>query len=142
MASPKDPYLIPGIEQNVLHNKQGLTDNAALALAEQGHANDRIKEMLVTPVKGNFDQKHLEKIHEKLFSDVYYAKGEHDYPIAGAMRVIGIKKLGDGDYPSPTDPFPDNNLQARTQYAFDELKKDKYLQGIKDRDVFVTKLTN
>jgi len=67
MVSPKDPYLIPGIEQEVLHNKQGLTDNAALALAEQGHANDRIKEMLVTPVKGNFDQKHLEKIHEKLF---------------------------------------------------------------------------
>jgi len=54
------------------------------------------------------------------------------------MRVIGIKKLGDGDYPSPTDLFPDNNLQARTQYAFDELKKDKYLQDIKDRNVFVT----
>jgi len=39
MASPKDPYLIPGIEQNVLHNKQGLADNAALALVEKRHAN-------------------------------------------------------------------------------------------------------
>ena len=141
MSDVEDPYLVPGTD-NVLHNKHGITNKAKLDDAESELAGLRMREFdkIPPPVQGNFDEKHLDAIHEKLFSDTYYAKGEHEFPIAGAKRVIGIQKKHDPDYPVPGHPHPDGNLDARLEYAFEQLKKDNNLQGIDDDKTFVDKL--
>lgn len=78
-----DPYLVPGTD-NVLHNKHGITDKATLDDVESELAGIRMDEFdkIPPPVQGNFDEQHLRDIHRNIFSDTYYAKGEHKFPIA------------------------------------------------------------
>ena len=140
MSSPDDPYLIPGTD--VLHNKHGITNKTKLDERESELAGIRIREFRKNPppVQGKFDDKHLGRVHAYIFQDTYFAKGEHEFPIAGEKRVIGITKKHDPDYPHPDHPHPDGNLDKRLEYAFDQLKKDNNLQGIKDDKTFIEKL--
>ena len=139
-----DPYLIPGTGDTtkLLRNKLGITEQSELSEQENLLAGTRINELRKDlSILGNDkpDQKLLEKIHEYIFQDVYHTQGEHPYPIAGAVRVIGIRKLGDPQYPEPHSKYADNDLDNRIDYAFNQLEKDGYLKGL-DQDVFIEKL--
>ena len=139
-----DPYLIPGTGDTtkLLRNKLGITEQSELSEQENLLAGTRINELRKDlSILGNDkpDQKLLEKIHEYIFQDVYHTQGEHPYPIAGAVSVIGIRKLGDPQYPEPHSKYADNDLDNRIDYAFNQLEKDGYLKGL-DQDLFIEKL--
>lgn len=141
-----DPYLIratSGEGKTLLRNKLGINDRARLSAQENLFSQDRIKEIRDNPaVLGKHekaDQKLLLKVHEHIFQDVYHKQGENPYPIAGAIRVIGIRKIGDPIYPKPHADHPGDDLDTRLDYAFEQLEKDNHLKGL-DRDTFVAKL--
>lgn len=143
MAAGDDPYLVPGTD-NVLHNKHGITNKAKLDEAESELAGIRMDDFdrNPPPIQGVFDNKHLQDIHRYIFQDTYFAKGEHEFPIAGEKRIIGIRKKHDPEFPHPDHPHPDGNLDKRLDYAFDQLKKDNNLKDIKDDNVFLDKLAH
>ena len=135
----KDPYLYPG--SDVLINRLGINDRATLQTIESELVESRVQELLKTSLPGNFDQKHLEGIHEHLFKDVYFKKGEHTPAFAGAVRVIGIEKSTDTgiDFPHPLGGI--DSLKNRLDYAFEQLGKDRNLTGMtEDPERFATKL--
>lgn len=135
----KDPYLYP--HSDVLINRLGITDRETLSAAESDLVRTRIVEAVEKAIPGNFDQKHLQAIHRHLFQDVYYCEGEHVPAFAGAVRVIGIEKATDTGihYPHPEGGI--ESLKNRLDYAFTELKKDRYLQGLESEpDLFARKL--
>jgi cell filamentation protein len=76
-----DPYLYPG--SNVLRNKFGITDEAALEQIERRLTANRIEEGAPA---GRFDLKHLCAIHRHLFQDIY--------EWAGKIRTVEISKGG------------------------------------------------
>lgn len=80
--SVADPYIDP--DTGVLRNALGITDAAALEIAEADLAANRTRLLRVEPLAGNFDLKHLQSIHAYLFQDVY------DW--AGQLRKIDITK--------------------------------------------------
>lgn len=92
MSHVDDPYLIQGTE--VLHNKHGITNKDELNAVESELAGNRIDDFdrNPPPVQGVFGEQHLRDIHKFIFQDTYFAKGEHEYPIAGEKRVMGMKK--------------------------------------------------
>ena len=139
-----DPYLVPGTGDTkcLLRNKLGITEQSKLSVQEAKLAGNRIDDLREdSTILGDdkSDQKLLEKIHEYIFQDVYHTQGEHPYPIAGAVRVIGIRKLGDPQYPEPHSKYADNDLDNRIDYAFNQLEKDGNLKCL-DQDVFIEKL--
>lgn len=69
---------------DILINKLNINDDNDLYLAEQELVGLRIKEIVLTPVKGNFDFRHLKNIHKFLFQDVF------DW--AGIPRTCNIAK--------------------------------------------------
>lgn len=73
---------------NVLRNKLGIRDAAALDEAERGLV---IKRSEQGPPTGDFDLAHLRAIHRHLFQDIY------DW--AGAVRTVEISKGGSGFMP-------------------------------------------
>jgi cell filamentation protein len=77
-----DPYYIPG--STCLINLLGLTDTTALNAAEEEFSTVRMAGLQQSPVEPTFDLLHLQRIHQRLFGDVY--------PFAGAVRVCDIAK--------------------------------------------------
>jgi len=131
-----DPYIDKG--SGVLKNTLGITDGKKLAQLEFEFSWQRARELVDSPIKGEFDENHFKAIHRHLFQDVYAWAGE--------IRTIGIQKheplLGDTiHYPHPEGPTPDSNLRARLDYAFSQLGKDGLAQGaIPERNRFVQRL--
>lgn len=129
-----DPYLYP--DSKVLVNKLGIKDADKLSAAENRATAVRMLELERNPVKGTFDYKHLQAVHQAIFKDVY--------EWAGKPRTIGIEKpeavLGGRsvDYPHPNHPVPQERLDARAEYAFAQLKKDDFLKGL-NKEQFVAK---
>lgn len=77
-----DTYCYPN--SHVLKNKLGITDTKALQAAEIEVTSASLFELQQQPVTGNFDFKHLCKIHEQIFQDLY------DW--AGKPRTVNIRK--------------------------------------------------
>ena len=77
-----DSYTYPG--SDVLKNRIGLRDRAALDAFEADATAIRLLELTECPIPGNFDLSHLKAIHRHLFQDVY------DW--AGALRTVDISK--------------------------------------------------
>ena len=69
---------------NVLINKKNIQDAKELLNAEVLYTGIRLMELQKNPVKGNFDFKHLCKIHKYIFQDLY--------SWAGKIRTIDIGK--------------------------------------------------
>jgi cell filamentation protein len=76
-----DPYVYPGTL--ILKNKFGLRNAEELDRLERRFATQRAREGIPT---GDFDLKHLQIIHHKLFQDVY------DW--AGEIRTVEVAKGG------------------------------------------------
>ncbi|PID43440.1 MAG: hypothetical protein CSB48_05070 [Proteobacteria bacterium] len=119
-----DPYVYPGTR--VLKNKLGIKNLAGLREAEENFVSIRIMEIEKTPIKGSFDYSHLKAIHKYIFQDVYSWAGKpRTIGISKAQSILGGRSV---DYPHPNSAF--DNLQARADYVFGELKKDNYLKGM------------
>ncbi len=71
-------------DSDVLMNKMDIRDQAKLEEAERRLTMFRMSDLLDTPVKGDFDLKHLQSIHRYLFQDLY--------SWAGQIRTVDISK--------------------------------------------------
>lgn len=71
---------------DVLINHYDLMDDKQLEYMEAILATQRLSELQEKPVKGDFDLRHLQRIHARLFSDLY--------PFAGNIRTENITKDG------------------------------------------------
>lgn len=107
-----DPYVYPNT--NVLKNKFDIIDKDVLATVERQYTTQRIVELKEKSIHGEFDLKHLQKIHEQIFQDVY------DW--AGKVRNVDIAKS--------TLFCPIQNLDNYQKVIFDDLKKDNYLKNL------------
>lgn len=133
---PVDPYVYPGI--SVLKNKLGIRDKAALDQAENDLSSIRIAQLVDSPIKGRFDYDHLKAIHRHIFQDVYEWAGEtRTVDMGKSEAVLGGLSV---NCPSPTSPFPPENLSARAEHAFDQLARDNRLQKL-DPETFAKRLT-
>lgn len=110
-------YLYPGT--NVLINHFGIQDQMQLDRMERYHTAFRAMELRLNPENEEFSFDRLKSIHRHLFQDVY--------PFAGEIRTTNIGKNGFW--------FCDRDMIGRlSEMVFDELKSDRYLQGLsKDR---------
>lgn len=69
-----DPYL--DSETGVLRNLLGIKEQGGLDKAESTLSFLRASELREQPVKGKFDLAHLQRIHKRLFGDVYDWAGQ------------------------------------------------------------------
>lgn len=69
---------------DVLKNKLDLKNKEELEKSERYITKLRQMDLEKIPIDGNFDLKHLKKIHKKLFHDIYY--------FAGELRKVEISK--------------------------------------------------
>jgi Protein involved in cell division len=112
----RDPYIN---ENGVLKNKLQCETKEELEETEKILAIARIIELNENPIRGNYDLKHLQKIHEYIFQDVYEWAGE--------IRIINIAK-------GNTLFCPVENIEIYSQTVFDQLEKDKYLKNETEYD--------
>ncbi|MFQ3545961.1 Fic family protein [Halobacillus rhizosphaerae] len=71
---------------NILINHYDIMDDKQLESMETILATQRLSELQEHPVTGDFDLRHLQRIHEILFKDLY--------PFAGELRTENITKDG------------------------------------------------
>lgn len=108
----QDPYCYAN--SRVLKNKLGITDGDELHDEERNLSNLRNKELMQSPIIGNFDLKHLQAIHKYLFQDIY------DW--AGEIRTVDIAK--------GTLFCRLFAIEPESERIFGELKSEKYLRGL------------
>lgn len=78
----RDVYVYDGTD--VLINKLGIRDFEQLKEAEANYCGNALAELVDRPEKGDFDEIHLQRIHYRIFSDIYEWAGE--------FRKINIEK--------------------------------------------------
>lgn len=108
---------------DVLINKLNIRDLNKLHEAERKLTSLRELELMETPIKGNFDFRHLQKIHEFIFQDIY--------EWAGRIRTVDIAK---------------SNMFCKVQFIesqaediFKQLENDMYLIGL-NKELLIKKL--
>ncbi len=110
-------YTYPGT--NILKNKLNIQDAAELEENERRYTWARNMELQKTPIKGNFDAKHLADIHHYIFQDVY--------EWAGKFRDISIMK-GNSEFIAPKDIKPCLEIVAKKikqSRPFSKLSEDQ-----------------
>jgi cell filamentation protein len=100
----------------VLRNLRGLTDQRQLDRFERRQALRALIDLTIDPVRGNFDQPHLQGIHKRIFAQVY--------PWAGELRRANIARQG--SYPFALVQFLQRNLDR----TFSELASEGHLKGL------------
>lgn len=108
-----DPYIYPNTD--VLKNKKNIRDFDILQKVERDTSIIRATELAKRPIQGNFDLKHLQKIHKKLFGDIYEWAGE--------LRTVDISK---GSSRFAHTPY----IQSFLDDTFRKLEKENYLKDI------------
>lgn len=58
------------------YNKVGAKTKEELEIRERRISLQKIKKLTLEPIKGNFDFKHLKKIHKAIFEDIYTFAGK------------------------------------------------------------------
>ena len=117
----KDPYVDP--ETGVLINKLGHTDPQALLEDERAAAYQRILQLELQPIPGNFDFDHLKKIHQFILQDVY------DW--AGTLRARDTGAVG-----MNLPHCRPEHIENQAAFIFRGIAKDNFPQGLpKDRAV-------
>ena len=113
-----DPYLDK--ETGILRNLLGISDQAELDKAESDLSFLRASELRERLVKGKFDLLHPQKIHKRLFGDVY------DW--AGKIRQSEMQK-------GNTLFARQMAIESAAKQLFGQLAKEQYLCGL-DSDRF------
>jgi len=117
----KDPYVDP--DTGVLINKLGHTDPQALLEDETEAAYQRILQLELQPIAGNFDFEHLKKIHQFILQDVY------DW--AGTLRTRDTGAVG-----MNLPHCRPEHIENQAAFIFRGIAKDNFPQGLpKDRAV-------
>lgn len=110
-------------DSDVLINKMDIRDQAKLEEAERRLTMFRMSDLLDTPVKGEFDLKHLQAIHRYLFQDLYSWAGE--------IRKVDISKSA---------VFCKARfIEGQATEIFGELRAEKYLAGL-SKERFVRRI--
>lgn len=119
--SVDDDYCYPGT--SVLRNKLNYQDQESLDRFEADITTLRMIELLESPITGNFDLSHLQKIHFHIFQDVYHWAGE--------IRTVDISR-GESRFA--------NQLYIKSSAAklFEKLARDNRLLGL-DINIFAEK---
>lgn len=118
-------YCYPGLW--TLRNNFNLFDHRELHEVERLATAQRLLELRIKPIKGNFDLEHLKKIHHYIFQDVY--------EWAGKLRTVTIGKGG-------TWFLDHTRLEIAFGYVHEQLSKENFLRGIKDLDKFCERLAH
>lgn len=98
-------------DSNVLRNKLNILDSDALAVAEREITSIRLAVAKAQPIRGQFDLKHLQKIHRFVFGDIY--------SWAGKLRHVNISKGNQFCLAINLDTYGEN--------LFRKLKQEHYL---------------
>lgn len=106
-------------ETGVLRNRLGIKDQATLDRTEAAVFMARSLELAREPIKGNFDLKHLQAIHEKQFSDVY--------AWAGKLRTVDISK-GDTRFANH------GQIEREAGKLTSQLARENHLSGLAPAD--------
>jgi cell filamentation protein len=72
-----DSYFFPGT--NILRNKLNIHDNDELKQKEAEITFEKLVDLYIKPIQGNFDSEHWKNIHKYLFEDIYDWAGEYRY---------------------------------------------------------------
>ncbi|MBQ7313450.1 MAG: Fic family protein [Clostridia bacterium] len=103
-------------DSHVLINRLGITDNESLSAAEREITSLKLAMAIRKPIIGNFDLRHLQKIHKYIFGDVY--------AWAGNLRHVNIAK---------GNPFClAQNLEQYAGSIFGKLEREHYLINVSD----------
>ena len=108
----------PHVERSsgVLRNLKGITEQSRLDKYERRFSAVALYELQLNPVRGNFDQAHLQAIHKRIFEKVY--------PWAGELRLANIARPA--SYPFTLVPFLQRNLDR----TFSLLGAEGHLKGL------------
>ena len=99
------------LDSNVLINKLNITNNDDLSVAEREITSIKLAYAKQNRIKGNFDLKHMQKIHKFLFEDIY--------SWAGKLRHVNISKGNQFCLAQ--------NLERYAEDVFLKLKAENYL---------------
>jgi cell filamentation protein len=118
-----DPYLNP--ESGAIVNLLGISDPAALAVAEATIVAARTRQLETRPLPGDHDVAHLQAFHRHLFGDVY--------PWAGDFRTVNIARSASfGDW---------RHIRTYLDQVFADLATEHHLVGLGRAD-FVRRLAH
>ena len=106
---------------DILSNKLGIEDENELKKAEEEIVAARMVEVIEKPMNGSFDFIMLQKIHERLFSDIY--------DFAGKVRTVRIAK------DSSVFCYPEF-IEEYQKSIFEKLKQQDYLINL-PKDEFI-----
>jgi len=109
----KDKYCYPGTD--VLINKFDIRDYQELERVERMFTAKRMAELELKPIASTFDLRHLQKIHQHIFKDLY------DW--AGKTRDVDIIK-GNSYF------CPAFQIKDYSDEIFKQLKSEKFLKGL------------
>jgi cell filamentation protein len=115
-GKPKDADPHFESANGVLRNTRGLTDQRQLDRFERRQALRAQVDIEFNPIRGNFDQSHLQAIHQRIFGAVY--------PWAGELRRVNIARQG--SYPFALVQFLQRNLDR----TFSELASEGHLKEL------------
>ncbi len=108
-----DPYCYPG--SLVLRNILDIRDAALLEEVEALYSQKRLTDLYTDSlVSGRFGFRHLSRIHQYVFQDVY--------SWAGQIRTVRIHKG------QTTFAYPEH-IAAEADRIFDKLRQERFLQG-------------
>ncbi|MBK3501123.1 Fic/DOC family protein [Campylobacter fetus] len=119
----------------IADNKLGIKDEKLFDKESRKYTLVRTKEIIKTPIKGNFDYQHLKNIHKYIFQDVFHWAGK-DRMEVGLHGNFG-KYAPNGTI---TNFVPGKDLNATAQQIFTWLKEDNYLTNSKDLNDFAKNL--
>ena len=87
---------------------------------------EKILELIINPIDGNYDYKHYKMLHKIIFEDIYNWAGLDRYE----LRYYGIFRKGDTEFTKGADiPYVAKKL-------FGALKDENYFKGL-DKNAFI-----
>lgn len=115
MYNERSIYCYPGSQ--VLINKFDIKDQDKLEEIDLRYSTFRIMKLQEYPIAdGHWDLKHLQKIHQSIFQDVY--------PFAGKIRT---EQIGKGNFRFASPLY----IESEAARVFKELKREEYLTGLR-----------
>ena len=102
MKDTWNEYFIDDDETKALKNNLGINNKNELSIKEKEIVTDKLVDLELNPIEGNFDSTHLKNIHYYLFNDIY--------PFAGQYRTCSMAKTRDFLEPSKIASWLDNEL--------------------------------
>lgn len=112
-SSHQDPYCFKNTQ--ILINKKNVLDQTKLDKLERLYTSKRLYDLIMNPIDGGFDLRHLQMIHKYIFQDIY--------DFAGEIRTVNIGK--------GIQFCPVLQIESYFESAVTEiLKKLNYLKGL------------